>query len=305
MSIVNRRRLSFQAILILCLALLLLVISTILLIRQHGFFFDGKYFEQRKYFALLWEKGNYSEIIFLSAQLLNNTPFDHIALIYGGFAHFYYGAGHPKVDVAQHHIEQSVILLRKALLKIPSQKSEIKYVLAKAYYHKGMLYDDVAVEYMKQSLDDGYIGANAYKYLGLAYARLKQYNQSIAWLHKALDEEQSDALLFEIAKAYLDTENLSLAEKYIQDILLITKDEFLIYQSRVLQGDILIKHGKYDEAMALFVELLENYTSAEIYYQLGKISSLIGDIGQARYQWREALRIDPEHLKAFRSLERS
>jgi superkiller protein 3 len=66
----------------------------------------------------------------------------------------------------------------------------------------------------------------------------------------------------------------------------------------------LIDAARYDEAEAVFREILDaNPDSADAHYFLGNIFEARGDEEQARFQWREAFEIDPNHAEALRKLQ--
>src|SRR6056297_2215628 len=136
----------------------------------------------------LWNESDYDAVLQTANAILEDRPFDGEALTFGGFAEFYTGIEIVEQSVQRDHLSRSIALLRKAL-HVPRAPlaAERDYVLAKAYYHKGDEYVDLSVRYMERSLENGYVATDSRTYLGLGYARLGQYEASVAWLERAIE----------------------------------------------------------------------------------------------------------------------
>lgn len=69
------------------------------------------------------------------------------------------------------------------------------------------------------------------------------------------------------------------------------------------EGNALFKAGKYPEAEQAYTRSLASEgDTPSTRYNLGKIREALGDPGGAMLEWERALRLEPKHPKAFKSL---
>jgi tetratricopeptide (TPR) repeat protein len=177
-------------------------------------------------------------------------------------------------------------------------------VLGKAYYHRGRFYYDLAVEHMARSVELGYSAEDTQEYLGMAYARLGRYEDSVESFSRALERNPSDLLYLTVADTYMEAGRHSRAESYLEDAIAATDDGFLTQRARFMLGEVYIQEGRLEAAQRQFELIIDsNAKSAEAHYQLGRVYDLMGDTERARYEWRETIRIDPNHAGALRSLQ--
>ena len=283
----------------------LCIIGVLFVIERQFDFFNVSYIEGQKDLQTLWNGTEYNAIIKRTDTILNTTPMDSNALVYSGLAFFYRGIEDPDIEARKTDIDSAIRRLRQALLlKTIPLMPEILYVLAKSYYHKEQFYYDLTIEYMEASIAENYIADDSYEYLGLAYVQLGDYERGIVALEESLSRNQSNALALVLAQIYLDIDDYSRATEHINLAISTSQDDFLVHQAKIMQGKVFIARRQYDQAHALLATLAaEGSNSAEIQYQLGRLYHLRGDSEQARYQWREALRIDSNHIGALRSLQ--
>ena len=205
------------------------------------------------------------------------------------------------------YINNCIWALRKALLfHENTADGRIHYVLGKAYYYKGSGYADLAVNYLEKARSASYRAGDIPEYLGLAYAGIRDYRNSVAAFSMALGDDQSDLhqtdihqsdiLLISIARSYLALGENDSARAYLIRCLDISKDSKTIAAARLLLGGIFLKNGDIAGAETEFLKVIEeNGDNAEAHYQLGELYSVTGDNTRARAEWRRVLRIDPAH----------
>ncbi len=250
--------------------------------------------------AELWDKKKYDEIIEYCAAALQDQPLNLQALVFSGFSYFYKGAAQFNLEDRIPLMDRAIVNLRKAML-VENQDvaGSIRYILAKAYYHKGKFYTDETILNMEESISMGYIGDDSYEYLGLAYLNLGDYPKGVENFLKAAERNPSDTLYLVLGQSYYKLNDLAKAEEYLIWTLNSTKDIILEQKSRMLLGQIYFETEKKLKAEEQYRRILElNPRSADAHYHLGEIYEALQDKVKARYEWRKALEIDPYHFGA-------
>lgn len=259
----------------------------------------------------LWQAGSYEDVITRSTNLLDEAPFHPQALTFGGFGHFYVGVDALTREQQVDHLDRSITLLRKAnhVDRAPLER-ERNYVLAKAYYHKGETYMDQAIRYMKRSIEQGYQAADSQSYLGLAYASLGNYEESVHWFLQAIEHaeqqvssDEASAIRIKAAESFAAMEAYDAAAKELRTAIAQLDDRFLELMARNQLVSVLVRAGEYEVAERVAKETVEQYPeSADAHYYLGVVYSRTERVVQARDQWRTARRFDPAHIGAYESL---
>jgi tetratricopeptide (TPR) repeat protein len=198
------------------------------------------------------------------------------------------------------YVDECIWSLRTALLSDEGPGDpRIPYVLGKAYYAKGEGYEDLAINFLETARDENYEAGDLPEYLGLAYAAIHDYRSSVAAFSLALDGNDSDLLLFSIARSYLALEETETAAAYLMRCVEGSKDSDTIIAARLLLGQILEDSGDASGAEAQYLAILEeNGENAEAHFQLGELYNAAGDGTRARAEWRRTIRIDPAHRSA-------
>jgi tetratricopeptide (TPR) repeat protein len=255
--------------------------------------------------ARLWEAQEYGELIESADLRLEEHTLDYESLILSGFAYFYLGIDQIDTETQLDYMTEAVIRLRKAKLHGRSEmQSELNYILGKSYFHKGVYYDDLAIEYLSASLDDGYISMDTHEYLALAHARRKEYEESVYHLERAVELNPEDLLYYTLGTTRMQIGHDEEAQHSFREAVRITSDEYLKQQSQIRLGELLKMNGDYDAAEEqMRLVLRDNPQAADAHFILGEIYSARGDRERARYEWREAVRIEPRHVDALQSLQ--
>jgi tetratricopeptide (TPR) repeat protein len=252
----------------------------------------------------LWEQGAYAEAFDASGGELTQRPMDYLALTIRGFSAYQLGIAQINNSDTLKFIDECVWSLRKALLtKRLSNLGELYYVLGKAYYHKGPVFADLAVEFLEKALALDFQARDISEFLGLSYANIRDYRASVAAFTLALDEGSSDLLLISIARSYMILGEGQMAKPYILRGIETSRDSQNIVAARLLYAEILMNEGNSGEAESQYQLILdETGGNAEAYYQIGELYAARGDTTRARAEWRRAIRIDPAHKMARQRL---
>ncbi|MFP4483533.1 MAG: tetratricopeptide repeat protein [Spirochaetaceae bacterium] len=253
----------------------------------------------------LWSSGRYEDLIEEAESVLDGTPLDPSALVYGGFAYFYGGLGQVDAEDRMRYLSRATVLMRKALhLDYAPLRAEIHYVLGKTYYHRGSSYHDLVIEHLQRAVEMGYEATDTYEYLALAYTDLGEYDASAQSLRTAIDRNPSDVLYFTLGEVQARAERYSQAISALETAIAMSSDRVLTERARFALGDVLTEAERYDEAEAVYREILDaNPDSADAHYHIGNIHEIRGSAEQARFEWREAFRLDPNHAEALRKLQ--
>jgi tetratricopeptide (TPR) repeat protein len=255
----------------------------------------------------LWNGGRYEDVRNTAESVLSERPLDGEALTFAGFARFYTGIELVERAEQLEHLDAAITLLRKAL-HVPRAPlaAERDYVLAKAYYHKGDEYVDLAVRYMERSLEGGFEASDTRTYLGMSYARLGEWESSVAWFEQALQFSGTDeinAVRVKAAEAYVELGDYASARTALRRAIDSLDDEFLVLMARNQLASVLILDESLGEAESLLQRTIEQYPeSADAYYYLGIVYDQSDRAVEARDLWRTAREIDPNHTEALRRL---
>lgn len=255
----------------------------------------------------LWNDSRYEEVLSMTESILEEEPLDAEALTFGGFAHFYVGIELVQRAEQLAYLDRSIEMLRKAM-HVPRAPlgAERDYVLGKAYYHKGDDYVDLSVRYMTRSLEGGYEAPDSRTYLGLAYARLGEYEESVAWYERAIEHAppaEVDAIRIKAAETYTQLGDYELARRRLNEAIASLDDEFLVLMARNQLASVLILDGRLARAEQVLDDTIERFPqSADAYYYLGVVYDRTDRAVEARDLWRTARELDPNHTQALQRL---
>jgi tetratricopeptide (TPR) repeat protein len=273
--------------------------------------FAGAAKGERKELLQLWEDGAFDEIYSRSQASLESRPMDYFLLTMNGFSAYQMGISQINSLNAERYFDNCVWSLRKALLlKNSLHDGRLYYVLGKAYNYKGESYADLSVKYLERAKELSYNAGDIPEYLGLAYASIGDYRNSVAAFAEALVKQSrgEDGLLYEspsgllllsIARSYFALDEFEVAQAYLQRCIDVSPDSRTVISARLLLSDVLKKAGNNDGARKQLQDILDEAgENAEAHYQLGELYAFEGESVRARAEWRLALRVDPAHQKA-------
>lgn len=247
----------------------------------------------------LWNNGQYEELLGEVKINLQKKPFDTFLLMLYGFASFQVAEAQTAPQDAQVYYDECIAALRKVLLHDSNLKDgRIPYVLGKAYFKSGPSFADSAILYLEKAKNLGFSSPDLNEYLGLAYASVNDYRNSVAAFSEILqpDTPASDLLLLAIAKSYIGLEEYDNAKAYLYRCIESTKDDELTSSARLLLAPLLVIEGKQQEAIDQYLAIIaDNDQNAEAHFKLGELYYSSGDSIKARSEWRKTLKIDPNH----------
>lgn len=259
----------------------------------------------------LWQQYDYDGVHKISHELLQTNPYNINALIYHGYSSFYLSVSQIDTQSSRAFLDESINSLRIALHNTKKKtKSQIEYMLGKAYFYKNTVssyyYADLSLKYLALAVKDGFKAPDISEYMGLCYAQLGEHLNAIQSFTEALLTRESPSLLLSIADEYYNSGQANVAKQYLYRIKKEASDDELVQKSSMLLGTIYTDERDYTNAKKEFNAIIEkNPNCADAYYNLGLISEKEGDIVQARSLWRKTLKVKPSHTQALEKLSNS
>ena len=247
----------------------------------------------------LSNEGRYAEVLNWSAEILADKPLDSEALLFRGIAHFYLaladdGAGGTEPGPG---LGSAIVALRRARLD-PDLRygSESAYLLGKAYYHKGGFYYDAAIRYLTESLKDGHEPPDVREYLGMAYVRMGDLDTGMEHFSTALQRQPNALLHLSVGQLLARMSRADEALDHFHAAVDAAANQEVEVRARLMLGKVLLEHGGYADARDQFQQVLESVPgSADAFVFLGDAYAGLGDVVQARAQWRRARSINRQH----------
>lgn len=254
-------------------------------------------------YETLFSEKKYDLVMDVTSEILAKDPFDKKALIYDGFANYYHAIQLNSFEEQLTYLDRAALSLRKVrVLDENRLTGKIDYFLGRIYYMKGTFYLDESIVYFRSSLDLGYKDHKneTYYFLGMAFSRIGMFDESLNWLKKV--EGDSDVSNLLIAITYYHQKNYPLAMESLDMIRSQTKDDKVKLSCDFWKAKTYLEQNRYEEAIRLYNEILEEVDSADAHYNLGLVYKKMNNIIQARAEWRKAIKLQPTHMGALMEL---
>ncbi|MDR2068588.1 MAG: tetratricopeptide repeat protein [Spirochaetaceae bacterium] len=273
----------------------------------------------RKEILRLWEEASYEDVFRITQDKLQTNPLDYFLLTIHGMVSYQLAVAQINNYDTLGYIDRCIWSLRKTfLINGEAKDGRIFYVLGKAYYEKGAGYTDLAVKFLEAARKVSYDAWDIPEYLGLAYAGIHDYHNSVAAFSLALnpanDTERKvenngrdpaiavypqDLLLLAIARSYLELDESDTAKAYLLRCIETSRDSHVVITARFLLGGLLENSDDKEGAIAQYLTIIEESgENAEAHYRLGELYASMGDTTRSRFEWRTAIRLDPTHKQA-------
>lgn len=244
-----------------------------------------------------WNAQNYADVYSVSSENLKRHPLSAYWLVMNGMSSYQLAVAQVNREKKIFFIDSSIDSLRKAIMiGAGAMDSRARYCLGRAYFHKGPEFADLAVSYLEQAQRAGYSAQDLAEYLGLAYASLREYRESVAAFSLALGDNPSELLLLAIARSYIELDEMEQAKAYLVRCIESSHDVLVSAQAHLLLGALLKKGGDLAGAEREYLASAEaDDKNADAFFSLGELYAESGDTVRARAEWRKAIRINPNH----------
>jgi len=246
-----------------------------------------------------WEHKDYASVYAKTARILEKRPMDGTALALHGFSAYYLFAEQTDVSIGAEYLTAAIVHLRRALyLTKDKDIPKIAYVLGKAYYQQGYYYADLAVKYLNEAYTDGIEASDLAEFRGMAASLLGDTDKAIEAFTEALAINPSDLVLYAVAENYKKRGDVQNAKLYLFETIKKTNDAVLEVRCKNQLGLLYLDENKTAEALEQFKLVLEkDVNSADAHYGMGLVYEKQGDMIKARYEWRQAIRLNPIHAQ--------
>ena len=176
--------------------------------------------------------------------------------------------------------------------------------MGKAYYLVGGAFLTQSLFHLETAIEYNNAPDDTYDFLSNAYLDYGEIDQAIAILRQAITQSPQFSYFISLIDIYLDLQNIEDAS------LLITQVEPFI-NSKIEQRTINIRAARidiisnnYSTAELRFFDILEEYPeSYEARYYLGELYEQQGEIGKARFEWRQSYKLNPHWEKTLTKLD--
>ncbi len=253
----------------------------------------------------LWGTGDYEEVVRVTTEQLLEFPLDAAALALRGFSYFYLAVQMVNLDERNDLLLGAIQDLRKALLLENNElETEIRYVLGKAYFHRGPFFYDSAIEELQRARELGLEQLDLFEYLALTHRDLGRFEESIEYFQMAIALADEAIHKVSLADIFIDLSRYDNADRLLAEVVEEASDVTLLQDALLSQGLSYRRQGRHPDALFAYERILElNESSAEAHFGMGEVYLAQNETDRARFEWREAIRLDPNHIESLQRLQ--
>lgn len=254
-----------------------------------------------------WQRQDYAAVMVEAAQVLEADPVHRVALPLRGFALYYSALDSTDPATRADLLSEARRDLARALV-VPGLdlEPETRYVLGQVFFHSGEAYYDRAVQELERARAAGMVRRDLYEYLAAAYSAMGSNDRAIEAIETALAMESDSELQLAYAEILLSDEDHPAAERAARQVLEVSADPALVHEARLVVGEALRVRGEIEASLEWYQRALEDNTaSAEAHFGIGEAYLSLGDTDLARFHWREAARLNPNHIESLQRLEQN
>lgn len=246
----------------------------------------------------LWDARDMQGVRSASELALSISPMDPFFLSFKGLSSFYLALAEIDADARQSLLDDAIFSLRKSFLPGSHPlESQARFILGKAYFHKGQDYYEEAIEAIEAAMAGSSVYDDGWEYLALAAQGLGYHERSVGYFEEAMKRAPESAELKAAgARAYLELGNLERAESLALSAYADSQDDYVRERCSFMLAELYRKQGRMAEALDRYNEIKSvNPESADAWYYEGLVLMETGEPIKARASWRKAVSIDPMH----------
>jgi len=306
-STASRRRNGAGVAIIVVVSLLvaLVVAVVVFLYRARTPIFPIADAEETEDIVELWNTGRYEPLLEEAQTRLEEFPLDETALALRGFTRFYLAMQEVNEEQKQALLDGTVVdLNRVLLLDEPELLGEIHYVLGKAYFHRGRFFYDAAIRELRAAREIGIEQLDLLEYLAIASNELGRGEDAIGYFEDAIEMGNESVHKVNLADILIEEGRYEYAEDLLRETTESTSDLAVLQHALDSLGTSYRAQERWEDAIAAYQQLLDvNESSVRARFGLGETYLAMGENNLARYEWREAVRLDPNHIESLQRLQ--
>ena len=157
--------------------------------------------------------------------------------------------------------------------------------------YQGLLIFDKAIEYYKNCSKIDLNKFEPYHQIGVCFRQLREYEDSIIYLNKALEISLNAKSLYVLGNVYRENGQFEEARKSFEKSININKE---FAQSKLSIANLEIDNGNYDQASKLLDEIIRSNSNDQI---LISAKIMIGNILKSKGEFEKAIKINQDILE--------
>ncbi len=157
--------------------------------------------------------------------------------------------------------------------------------------YQGLLIFDKAIESYKNCSKIDVNKFEPYHQIGVCYRQLREYEDSIIYLNKALEISLNAKSLYVLGNVYRENGQLEEARKSFEKSISVNKE---FTQSKLSIANLEIDNGNYDQASKLLDEIIKSNNNDQI---LISAKIMIGNILKSKGEFEKAIKINQDILE--------
>ncbi|MEX2444534.1 MAG: tetratricopeptide repeat protein [Alkalispirochaeta sp.] len=253
----------------------------------------------------LWNQELYADVVAVTTEQLDEYPLDPTALSLRGFSRFYLAMQEVEGERRNRYLEDSVRDLRRVLL-LPDVElaPQINYILGKASFHRGEFFYDTAIEALKRARTSGIERLDLLEYLALASRDVGRTDEAIEYFREVIDVGDEPVHRVVLADLLIEDQRYDEANELLRVAVRGSDDPTVVQDALLSLGESLRAQNRFNESIEVYKQTLEvNDSSAEAHYGIGEVYLAQGEPDRARFEWREAVRLNPNHIESLQRLQ--
>ena len=253
----------------------------------------------------LWNAQQYSQVVAVTTDQLAQYPLDPTALSLRGFSHFYLAMEEVEGERRDRYLKDSVRDLRRVLL-LPDVDlaPQIYYILGKASFQRGEFFYDTAIEALERARTLGVERLDLLEYLALASRDVGRVPEAIEYFREAIEVGDEHVHRVVLADLLIEEQQYDAANELLRLVVRRSEDSTVVQDALLSLGASLRIQERFDEALQVYNDTLDiNDSSAEAHYGIGEVYLAQGEPDRARFEWREAVRLNPNHIESLQRLQ--
>jgi len=282
-----------------------IVAGVFLLIRFRTPIFAIRQTERPQTAIELWTNQEYAEVVAVTTDQLTEYPLDSTALSLRGFSRFYLAMEEVAGDRRNQHLEGAVRDLRRVLLLPDIELApEIHYILGKASFQRGEFFYDTAIDALERAHSLGIERLDLLEYLALASRDVGRVDAAVGYFREAIDVGDEPVHRIALAELLIREQRYDEADQLLRNVVRNSEDPTLVQDALLSLGESLRAQERLGDALQVYEQTLEiNESSAEAHYGIGEVYLARGEPDRARFEWREAVRLNPNHIESLQRLQ--